>query len=146
MQADVDILMLSRILRIAGREVHRKRDENALMLGMTSVQADALTFVISNPGCRIADLCEQMRTSHQAACGIVDRLREKGLIEVSVSREDARVRTITVTSEGYGLYSKFMEMGRESNKALMSELTDTELSELYAILLKILGKDTRNRF
>lgn len=146
MQTDVDILILSRMLRIAGREVHRKRDENASTLGMTSIQADALTFIISNPGCRIADLCESMRTSHQAACGIVDRLREKGLIEVSVSREDARVRTITITSEGYELYSKFMEMGRESNRELMSELTDAELSELYTILSKISGKDTRNRF
>lgn len=140
MEADVDILQLSRMLRIAGREVHRKRDENASALGLTSVQADVLSYVISNPGCRIADLREPMGASHQAACGIIDRMRERGLVEISVSEQDARVRTIRVTPEGQSIYSRFMEMGNASNRNLMTDLTAEERKDLFDILTKILSK------
>ena len=137
---DIDILTLSRMLRIAGREVRKRKDENATTLGMTSTQADALTYIIANPGCKIADLREPMGTSHQAACGIVDRMREKGLVEISTSDRDARVRVIKATPEGHSTYEKFMDMGCVSNSSLMANISEDERRELYLILSKILSE------
>lgn len=136
---DADILTLSRMLRIAGREVHRRRDENAMTLGMTSVQADALSYIIANPGCKIADLRGPMGASHQAACGIVDRMREKGLVEISVSDRDARIRVIKATPEGHSIYNRFMDLGSKSNNCLMASLSDDERMDLHHILSKILS-------
>lgn len=146
MEADnIDILTLSRMLRIAGREVRKRKDENAMILGMTSTQADALTYIIANPDCRIADLCEPMGTSHQAACGIVDRMKEKGLVETSVSDRDARVRIIRATPKGHSTYERFMDMGCVSNNNLMANISEDERRELHLILSKILS-GLNNRF
>lgn len=131
------IVDLARRLRLAGHEIRMKRDVNASIVGLTSSQADALYYVMSNPGCRIADLSKGLGTSHQAACGYVDRLSESGLIRVEQSRNDARARLLHPTDEGFEAYRRFIQLGVEVNKTLFSPLTDEEILELSRIIDKL---------
>lgn len=138
MPADGDVLSIARMLRIAGREIMTKRNANAATLGMTSAQADALTFIREHPGCRIADLQCSLDASHQAARTMADRLRERGLIEVRVSDEDARARTLALTPEGVRLHDRFLSMGVEENSELLRGLDENEVRDLKEILRKLI--------
>ena len=91
MPADSDILAVARMLRIAGREVTRRRDAHAASLGLTSSQADALTFIREHPGCMIADLGAYSGSSHQAARTLVERLRESGIEVITDAEAGQRV-------------------------------------------------------
>lgn len=136
---DEQLIDIARKLRLAGREVKNRRDGNAVIVGLTSSQADALLYILSNPGCRIADLCKGVGTSHQAACGYADRLFDAGLIRVEQSRSDARARLLHPTELGKEVYSKFINLGVEVNSNLFSPLTDDEIQELGRILDKIIS-------
>ncbi len=137
MSNDLQTLEIARMLRISGREIARKRDENAAMLGLTSAQADSIVFIKENPGCRISDLMEHLSSSHQAACTMTDRLRDKGLIESSISQTDARVRTLTLTPLGLETYEEFMRKGMTSHTHLLDQLSDEEMDTLHTILKKL---------
>ena len=137
MLTDEMIISTARKLRLAGRDIRMRRDRNASELGLTSTQADALEYVVSNSGCKIVDLGIGMSVSHQAACKIIDRLVESGLIKVEQSTQDARAKVLTPTSKGEGTYSDFIRMGVEVNSDLFSNLEEDEVHELRILLDKL---------
>ncbi len=134
MPDDAETLEVLRLIRIAGREIRRARDANAASLGRSSSQADALGFVRDNGGCTISDLMNYTRTSHQAACGTADRMRDAGLIEIRVSDSDARARTLHATEKGLEVHDRFLELGIEVNGGALDGLTDAEAGELLRML------------
>ena len=56
MEQHTDLLSVARKVRVAGKELKKRRDRNAKVHGITSNQADALTFIRDNPGCSITVL------------------------------------------------------------------------------------------
>ena len=85
-----------------GRLMMQGRDRDLEDLGLTSIQADALLFFDRYPNSQINGLRDHLDVSHQAACGLVDRMRTKGLLDVEVSGEDARARTVSLSKVGRG--------------------------------------------
>lgn len=132
-----DILELARKIRRTGKEIKRTRDRNASSLGITSNQTDALFFIDDHPECSVKDLTVVMGVSHQAACGIADRLGEKGLV-VFGTNDDARVKTLSLSDSGEDIVSKLYEMGEERNSELFRALTEQERQTLGDLLDRIL--------
>lgn len=137
MPSDNDILDTAKLIRLTGKEIARKRDSNASSLGLTSAQADALTFIEDNPGCSISDLSENMGATHQAARAIADRMRTNGLIDISVSESDGRVRNLGLTHKGRMVLDEFLRMGVDVNRELFGNLSDAEMSELHRLLTSV---------
>lgn len=133
------ILGIARRLRIAGNGITRVKDRNASVVGLTSGQADALRYIAEHPGCRISDLRDHMGASHQAACGIADRLAAKGLVDATASSTDGRAKSLTVSSAGRTVLERFLEMGVENNARVLNGLTEGELQMLYDDLGIIIG-------
>lgn len=131
-----DVLTLARVIRTAGREIKKARDKNASSLGITSDQADALAFVCNNPGCNVKDLMGCMETSHQAACGIAERLESKGLI---ASDQDGRVKHLEPTEAGKDTIRRFFELGERCNRDVFGSLTDEESQELERLMSEVLS-------
>lgn len=144
MPDDAEILETVRLIRIIGRAVRTARDANAASLGLTSSHADALGFIRDNLGCTISDLMKHERTSHQAACGTVERMREAGLIEVRVADADARARTLWATDKGRRVHDRFLELGVEVNRGILDGLTDAETDDLRR-MLTIIDANLRGR-
>lgn len=132
-----DVLELARKIRRTGKEIKRARDRNSSALGITSNQTDALFFIDDHPGCSVKDLTTVMGVSHQAACGIADRLGEKGLV-VFGTNDDARVKTLSLSDAGEDVVSKLYEMGEEMNSELFKALTEQERKTLEDLLDRVL--------
>ena len=139
MEQHTDLLSIARKVRVAGKELKKRRDRNAKVHGMTSNQADALTFIRDNPGCSITALKNCISTSHQAACGLADRLVTKGLVEFGTS-DDARVKTLALTPEGAEMLQTFYSVGVEDSMELFGNLSEEEILILDRIMDKILER------
>lgn len=132
-----DVRAIARMLRASGREIARVRDANAASLGLTSSQADALSYIRGHPGCMITDLRTRAGSSHQAARALVERLRERGLVEVTVSDRDARARVLVITPQGILLHDRFVAMGSVTFDALRESFDDAELREFRSMLERL---------
>lgn len=139
MSQHTDLLLVARKIRVAGKEIKKLRDQNAQRHGITSNQADALAFIRDNPGCSITVLKEEIGTSHQAACGLADRLISKGLVEAGTS-DDARVKTLALSSNGEELLREFFSVGIEDNVQLFEGLSDEELAQLDKAMDRIIER------
>jgi DNA-binding MarR family transcriptional regulator len=70
--------------------------------GLTPTQGQILTMLRRHPagGMRLTDLAEDLAVAAATATVAVQALERKGLIQKTRSRDDGRVRTITLTATG----------------------------------------------
>lgn len=134
MTRDEETLDLARRLRIAGNEVTRAKDRNAALVGLTSGQADALRYISGNDGCRVSDLRSHMGASHQAACGVADRLEAKGFVSSRTDESDGRAKSLRITPEGTAAMERFLEMGVIGNSRILEGLSADDRKELGRML------------
>lgn len=139
------ILEIARQLRIAGNGITRVKDRNSASIGLTSGQAEALRFIAGHPDCRISDLRAHLGASHQAACGIVDRLEAKGMVSTGVDASDGRARTLRATADGREALERHIGMGVEANLRAFCGLTDEDLARLSVMLGTINANLDRDR-
>lgn len=120
-----------------GRLMMQGKDRDLEDLGLTSIQADALLFFDRYPNSQINGLRDHLDVSHQAACGLVDRMRTKGLLDVEVSGEDARARTVSLSKVGRRVCDDLKRRGSSAGHAAFDCLTAEEIERLSETLDKI---------
>ena len=114
------------------------RSEDLKKLDLTSNQSETLLFFAQNEGALVLDLKEHLKISHQAARNIVERMKEKDLLYVTVSPEDKRARQVFLTEKGRQVHRKQKEGGTNLGRDVLSHLTAQEKEQLSDILDKIL--------
>lgn len=134
---DDDYRLLVRKFQRVGRMMMQGRDRDLTDLDLTSIQADALIFFDGSPGSQINGLRDHLEVSHQAACGLVDRMRAKGLLDVEVSGDDARAKTVTLSEGGRRVCSELKARGSSAGHAAFDCLTGEEIEALSATLDRI---------
>ncbi len=86
--------------------------------------------------------CSQNQLGRYAAMdiatikGVVDRLKQKGLVGTEPSQDDKRRSLISLTPKGEALVEDLHRAGREISRATLAPLTPAEQRSL----LKLLGK------
>ncbi|OUO93027.1 MarR family transcriptional regulator [Cloacibacillus sp. An23] len=131
-----DFIIERRILRI-GNMVLATRDADLKRFGLTTVQSETLLFFDRHAGALAADLKDYLSVSHQAARGIVERMKEKGLLYAVVG-DDARGKRTYLTEKGRKLCSELKKKGSALGAGLLSGLSDEEKKALYFTLDKII--------
>ncbi len=138
MQAtDEDYHRTVRQFQKIARWMMQGRDIDLKDLDLTSIQADALMFFDKHPHSQINGLRDHLSVSHQAACGLVDRMRSKGLLNVEVSDEDARARRVSLSMEGEKTCRELRKRGASAGHAAFDCLTEKEMSNLAETLNRI---------
>lgn len=120
------------IISISNR-ITARRNQQVQELGLTSEQADALTFFHNHPGSSINGLKDELRIKHQTASGIVNRLREKKMITMTASKEDRRARKIRLTAAGENAFEQVRESGGIGD-GLFSGISEDDQRELMRLL------------
>lgn len=134
---DDEYRLLMRKFQRIGRKMIQGKDRDLKDLGLTSIQADALLFFDRFPNSQINGLRDHLDVTHQAACGLVDRMRSKGLIDVEVSDDDARARTINLSESGRVLCTELKSRGSTAGHAAFDRLTSDEIRVFSATLDRI---------
>ena len=122
------------ILRLANRII-RNRDRHVRALGLTTEQADSLLFFLGREGASITCLKEYLGVTHQTARGIVQRLKEKGLIETAPSPADGRRQLVRPTQGGVEMGARLRQNGSRTGSQLLAGMSREE-RELFRRLLQ----------
>jgi DNA-binding MarR family transcriptional regulator len=69
--------------------------------------------------------------------GVVDRLRDRGLIETAPDPEDRRRSVIVLTAAGRETFERVQALGRASSRAFANGLTRRERDTLMRLLKKL---------
>lgn len=122
------------VLTLANRIV-KKRNGHLKELNITAEQADSLLFFDANEGSSISDLKQYLQIRHQTARGIVKRLEEKGFLKLSVSEDDGRYKTVSITENGNMIVKQLKQNGTHTGDQLLTGMTKDE-QEQFSVLIK----------
>jgi MarR family multiple antibiotic resistance transcriptional regulator len=116
----------------------RLLDQHLAAEDITAAQAKALFkmhfFNINRP----SDICKSLGVDGGAITRMLDRLEKKALITRSPDPNDRRSLLIAVTDKGREVIDRALPLAVNSQKELVSALTDDEIQQLKIMLRKIL--------
>ena len=75
--------------------------------------------------------------THQAARKLVDKLKAKGILNLTVSSEDRRFTSIFLTAEGEKLSKTLKGNGFSVGQRILTDFSEQEKEKLLGYLLRI---------
>lgn len=135
---DINFVIERNILKI-GNQILNIRNDDLKSYSLTSNQSETLLYFDARPGALIIDLKDYLKVSHQAARNLIERMKEKDLLYVEVSDEDARAKKVFLTEKGIFICRKLKEKGSNLGKTILSSLDNGEKEALLFLLEKIIS-------
>lgn len=109
-------------------------------LGLTRSQWWVLAFLSRRDGMTQTALAADLDLTKVAIGGLVDRMEAVGFVERRADKRDARARRIFLTRAGQRLISKIRDNVDLVEADILSTVTEPELDQAAAVLLKIKGR------
>lgn len=115
-------------------KIVKRRNEHLKELAITGEQSDTLTFFYWHPNQSISDLKDYLQVTHQTARGIVSRMVEKNILQLTPSLKDGRVKVVTVTAKGQGIMQHLKHNGKNTGSQLLAGMTPTEQEQFSTLI------------
>ncbi|HWQ72157.1 MAG TPA: MarR family transcriptional regulator [Desulfitobacteriaceae bacterium] len=119
-----------------GNALVKFRNQDLLEYGLTSVQAEVISFLLKNRDehVNMQDVQNNLMLTHPTVIGIVKRLESKGLIILEKGKPDARCTYLRLTANG-ALFENILDhLATENAAILLRGMTDEEQKEFYRLL------------
>ncbi|QIL58951.1 MarR family winged helix-turn-helix transcriptional regulator [Lactiplantibacillus plantarum] len=127
--------MVARQVLILARQIKRRRNQHLRTVGLTTEQADALTFFTDQPGHTVTAFKTYQEITHQTARMIVQRLQTRGYVQLVVSTTDARAKQVVVTPSGRAKREQLRQHGWQTSAQMFAHL-DAEQQQVFLDLLR----------
>lgn len=127
--------MVARQVLILARQIKRRRNQHLRTVGLTTEQADALTFFTDQPGRTVTAFKTYQEITHQTARMIVQRLQTRGYVQLVVSPTDARAKQVVVTPSGRAKREQLRQHGWQTSAQIFAHL-DAEQQQVFLDLLR----------
>lgn len=127
--------MVARQVLILARQIKRRRNQHLRTVGLTTEQADALTFFTDQPGRTVTAFKTYQEITHQTARMIVQRLQTRGYVQLVVSPTDARAKQVVVTQSGRAKREQLRQHGWQTSAQMFAHL-DAEQQQVFLDLLR----------
>lgn len=134
---DKDFYIERNILKIGNRLLNQRSDD-LKGFNLTPNQSETLLFFERYDGAMIQDLREYLQVTHQAATKIVERMRDKELLIISISASDARAKEIRLTDKGRSICHQLKKKGSHVGSNLLRVLNEDEKNQFAILLEKII--------
>ena len=119
-------------------EVERMANQSVAPHGLTFPQGRIVLYICEHGGkCAQGDIETLLDTSHQAASGILSRMKEKGLLDYAFDGSDRRVKNVYVTPKGEGLYEMLVGVRHEFDHRMEHMLAPEERAKLFEMLDRV---------
>ena len=123
------------LLRLASQR-HAVIFQSRMAEGITPTQFSALVRLAEHGPSSQNQLGRLAAMDIATIKGVVDRLRQKGLVQTEASTEDRRRSVVSLTSRGSGLVDDLMRLGAQITDETLAPLSPSE----RRTLIKLLGK------
>lgn len=124
------------LLRLASQR-HTAIFQTHVPAGLTPTQFSTLLRLGENGACSQNQLGRLAAMDIATIKGVVDRLRQKGLVATAPSAKDKRRNLVSLTRAGQALTSKLHNAGQKITKATLAPLTVEEARTLTMLLRKL---------
>ena len=105
---------------------------------VTPAQMHTLLYLHHHDGRALqCEITGHLRVKPSTAAGILDRLEEKGLVERSVSGDDARRRLITLTEKGCQQREQLRQIHQEAETLMLQGFSPEETEQLRSLLERL---------
>lgn len=125
------------------KQIHDELEKNANNAlrpqGLTMAQVGALLVLRDAPEgrCSLKEMEQILHVAQSTAAGIMARLEQKGLAEGFGSPEDKRIKMVRITPAGEECCVQAERSMEETERKLLSGLTETERSIFNSLLVKV---------
>ena len=127
--------MVARQVLVLARQIKRRRNQHLRTVGLTTEQADALTFFTDQPGRTVTAFKTYQEITHQTARMIVQRLQTRRYVQLVVSPTDARAKQVVVTPSGRAKREQLRQHGWQTSARMFAHL-DADQQQLFLDLLR----------
>ena len=129
--------MVARQVLILARQIKRRRNQHLRTVGLTTEQADALTFFTDQPGRTVTAFKTYQEITHQTARMIVQRLQTRGYVQLVVSPTDARAKQVVVTQSGRAKREQLRQHGWQTSAQMFAHLDATQQQVFLDLLRQV---------
>lgn len=121
-----------------------RMDRNLEKSGLTNSQMHVLMYLLHHPDQKVTQkcLCQEFEVKHSTMSGILNRMKDKNLIDIKIDEDNKKFKNIYVTKEAYGIKEKLDLYKSKTEEILVKGFSDDEknklenfLERLYANLL-----------
>ena len=126
-------------------DVLQKESNNALQKkGLTMSQLIVLHQLENTPNGEmpLKELEKNLQVAQSTTAGIISRLEQKGFVEGYGSAEDKRIKIVRITESGHKCFMEAQIYSLESEKHLLTGLTESEC-DMFNILLKKVSENLK---
>lgn len=127
---------IGHILRRASQR-HSQIFASMMQSGLTPTRFAALVMLLERGGLSQNVLGRLTAMDIATIKGVVDRLREKGLVSVKLDPNDARRNLIELTTAGKAVLADAIPAGLDISRETLAPLNATERQQLIEMLQKI---------
>ncbi len=128
---------IERLILKAGNALNNIRIGDLEKSRLTPAQSETILFYAANNGKSIKDLANHLKVSHQAARKLVDKLKDKLILESVISKKDRRSMSISLTSYGQEVCAILKQRGTTVGETILSDYSDDEKKLLLEFLRRI---------
>lgn len=125
---------LGRLILQLANTIIKNRNHHLKSLGLTTSQADSLQFFISYDNASVTDLKNEFGITHQTASGIVQRMADKGLLEVNKSKTDSRYQIVKPTQKGIELNERLDDNKTQTAGRILDKMTMQDQTKFVRLL------------
>ena len=119
--------------------VRERMDARMSRFGMTPAQTHVLRYLRQNGGqMSQRALLDSLKVKPPTVNGILDRMEEKGLVERTVSGQDARQRVVALTPAGLEREKQAEQSFLEAEALIARGLTAEETDTLRSLLERVI--------
>jgi MarR family transcriptional regulator, lower aerobic nicotinate degradation pathway regulator len=127
------------ILRVAV-QFHTAIFLGRMLEGLTQAQFGTLVTLHQFTACSQSELGKYMQLDSATINGVVDRLKQRGLLRIEDDPADRRRTLVTLTPKGKRLVDTVVPIGHEITRETLGRLTQAEQTRLIRLLRKMSGE------
>jgi DNA-binding MarR family transcriptional regulator len=124
------------LLRLANQR-HATIFQTHAVAALTPTQFSALVRLAEQGPCSQNQLGRHAAMDIATIKGVVDRLRQKGLVRTDPSQEDRRRSVVSLTPEGEALIAALLQAGRMITDETLAPLSPAEQRTFVKLLKKL---------
>lgn len=125
-------------LRRVNDKIRQVSDAAFSEYNLTGPQVGYIGYILDEGGAIPQnELEKKARVSHPTIVGVVNRLQEKGYVEILMDKKDRRKRIIRLTDSAENVLQQLKKKYAEMSSALLKGLSNEEIKELDRLLQKL---------
>lgn len=127
------------LIRQLNNSLEKRANSQLKEKDLTLSQLTALVEILNAPAKKLTfkELEKSLSLAQSTTAGLISRLEQKKLVNVSGDKDDKRIKYVEITSLGENFCNKSRQEMEHTERLLLENLSAEEIKTLFALLERI---------